>query len=235
MIPPAERAGRELQRFEEPPPPQARPGGPPIILPSTQAPEGAAGIELVIRRIEISGARSTTGRTSNRCTANSSAGGSRSRRSTTWRGGSPPTTARTATCSRAPSFRCRSWTRRARRCAWRWSRAMSARSNGRASSWPATGISSPTTRPRSLPNGRSMSARWSATCCWPTTCRGCASTRRCGRRRGAGAPPSWSWRSRKSRSMPPRASTIAAPQARGPYQFLTQAHDQQPAWAVTRR
>jgi len=55
LIPPAEQAGRELQRFEDAPSPQARPGGPSITLPSTQAPEGAEDIALVIRRVEISG------------------------------------------------------------------------------------------------------------------------------------------------------------------------------------
>ncbi len=55
VIPSTELPGRELQRFQEPRRPQAQPGGPPISLPSTQAPEGAADIRLRIRRVQVVG------------------------------------------------------------------------------------------------------------------------------------------------------------------------------------
>ncbi len=55
VIPSTEQPGRELQRFQDRPAPQAQPGGPPISLPSTQAPEGAADIRLRIRSVRVTG------------------------------------------------------------------------------------------------------------------------------------------------------------------------------------
>src|SRR5687767_11465943 len=55
VIPPGERAGRERERFVDPPAPRAVADGPVISLPSTQAPAGAATVFLVVRRIQIEG------------------------------------------------------------------------------------------------------------------------------------------------------------------------------------
>lgn len=55
VIPPSERPGREPGRFETPPGPQARPGGGPVVLPSTTAPEGAATTIIVIRSVQVKG------------------------------------------------------------------------------------------------------------------------------------------------------------------------------------
>jgi hemolysin activation/secretion protein len=55
VIPPGERAGRERERFVEPTAPAAVSTGPAISLPSTQAPAGAEGVFLIVRRVEIIG------------------------------------------------------------------------------------------------------------------------------------------------------------------------------------
>ena len=55
VIPPSEQPGRERERFIEPRPPLAQPGAPSVILPSTEAPPGAAQIRLSIRDICIHG------------------------------------------------------------------------------------------------------------------------------------------------------------------------------------
>jgi hemolysin activation/secretion protein len=56
VIPPSEQPGRERERFLEPRPPLAQPGAPAVILPSTEAPAGAAQIRVTIRDICIHGA-----------------------------------------------------------------------------------------------------------------------------------------------------------------------------------
>jgi len=48
--------GRERERFFTPPPPQAQPAGPAIVLPSTAPPSGAERIKVNIRDICIKGA-----------------------------------------------------------------------------------------------------------------------------------------------------------------------------------
>ena len=48
--------GRERERFNVPPPPLARPGGPAIVLPSTAPPSGAEKLKVNIRDICIKGA-----------------------------------------------------------------------------------------------------------------------------------------------------------------------------------
>src|SRR5262245_30281225 len=55
IIPPTDRAGREQQRFQEPPVSRAQPRGSVIALPSTVAPPGAENVKLVIRHVEITG------------------------------------------------------------------------------------------------------------------------------------------------------------------------------------
>jgi hemolysin activation/secretion protein len=55
VIPPSEQPGRERERFVEPPPPQAQPGGPSVVLPSTEAPAGAAQIMVTIRDVCVRG------------------------------------------------------------------------------------------------------------------------------------------------------------------------------------
>jgi hemolysin activation/secretion protein len=55
VIPPGERAGRERERFVDPPAPRAVADGPVISLPSTQAPAGAATVFLVVRRVQVEG------------------------------------------------------------------------------------------------------------------------------------------------------------------------------------
>jgi hemolysin activation/secretion protein len=55
VIPPSEQPGRERERFVEPPPPRAQPGGPTLVLPSTEAPAGAATIMLTIRDVCVRG------------------------------------------------------------------------------------------------------------------------------------------------------------------------------------
>lgn len=56
VIPPSAQPGRERERFTEPRPPRAQPGGVSVALPSTTAPPGAETIQIVIRRIHIVGA-----------------------------------------------------------------------------------------------------------------------------------------------------------------------------------
>jgi hemolysin activation/secretion protein len=56
VIPPSEQPGRERERFTVPTPPQARPGGPAITLPSTVAPVGAEKITVNVREVRIVGA-----------------------------------------------------------------------------------------------------------------------------------------------------------------------------------
>jgi hemolysin activation/secretion protein len=56
VIPPSELPGRERQRFEQPTPPRAQPGGAPITLPSTVAPPGAENIKVRVRGVRIEGA-----------------------------------------------------------------------------------------------------------------------------------------------------------------------------------
>ncbi len=48
--------GRERERFVTPPPPQAQPGGPQVVLPSTAPPSGAERIKIHVRDICIKGA-----------------------------------------------------------------------------------------------------------------------------------------------------------------------------------
>ena len=48
--------GRERERFVTPPPPQAQPGGPQVVLPSTAPPSGAEHIKVFVRDICIKGA-----------------------------------------------------------------------------------------------------------------------------------------------------------------------------------
>ena len=55
-IPPNVGAGRERERFIEPTPPRARPGGAAISLPSTTAPPEAKNIHVVIRGFQVVGA-----------------------------------------------------------------------------------------------------------------------------------------------------------------------------------
>src|SRR5512132_3472809 len=55
VIPPGDLAGRERQRFQQPPTAPAVSSGPAVSLPSTEAPPGAEGIFLVVRRVEIVG------------------------------------------------------------------------------------------------------------------------------------------------------------------------------------
>ncbi len=52
---PGDLAGRERQRFVEPPAPQAQPRGPSVVLPSEAPPSGAAQIKVTIRDICIKG------------------------------------------------------------------------------------------------------------------------------------------------------------------------------------
>jgi len=56
VIPSSALPGRERERFNEPPPPQAEPGGPAISLPSTVAPKGADRMNVLVRGVEIAGA-----------------------------------------------------------------------------------------------------------------------------------------------------------------------------------
>src|SRR5450631_2361707 len=55
VIPPSAQPGRERERFIEPPPPQAEPGGQAISLPSTVAPKGADRINVLVRDVRITG------------------------------------------------------------------------------------------------------------------------------------------------------------------------------------
>src|SRR5664279_2681902 len=55
VIPPSAQPGRERERFTQPPPPRAQPGGPAVALPSTVAPPGADKIKLVIRSVRVVG------------------------------------------------------------------------------------------------------------------------------------------------------------------------------------
>jgi hemolysin activation/secretion protein len=54
-VPPSVQPGRERERFTEPPPPQAGPGGQAISLPSTVAPKGADRINVQVRDVHITG------------------------------------------------------------------------------------------------------------------------------------------------------------------------------------
>jgi hemolysin activation/secretion protein len=56
IVPPNQGAGRERERFEDPTPPRAQPGGASISLPSTTAPAAAKSIHVVISRVRIVGA-----------------------------------------------------------------------------------------------------------------------------------------------------------------------------------
>jgi hemolysin activation/secretion protein len=56
VIPPSEQPGRERERFIEPRPPLAQPGAPPVVLPSTEAPPGAAQIRISLRDVCVRGA-----------------------------------------------------------------------------------------------------------------------------------------------------------------------------------
>jgi hemolysin activation/secretion protein len=56
LLPGGDRAGRERERFTQPPAPLAQPGGPAITLPSTVAPKGAEKVMLRIRGVHIVGA-----------------------------------------------------------------------------------------------------------------------------------------------------------------------------------
>src|SRR5262245_20757016 len=55
VIPPSERPGRERERFEQPTPSLAQPGGPAISMPGTAAPPGADKIKLVLRGVRTVG------------------------------------------------------------------------------------------------------------------------------------------------------------------------------------
>src|ERR1700676_2812775 len=55
VIPPSVQPGRERERFTEPTPPLAEPGGHAIALPSTVAPKGADRINVLVRAVHITG------------------------------------------------------------------------------------------------------------------------------------------------------------------------------------
>jgi len=55
QIPTSELPGRERERYQQPPPALAQPGGPPITLPGTVAPPGADRITLVLRGVRTVG------------------------------------------------------------------------------------------------------------------------------------------------------------------------------------
>ena len=55
LVPSSVRPGRERERFTEPPPLRAQPGGVAISLPSTTAPAGAEKITVFIRGVRIVG------------------------------------------------------------------------------------------------------------------------------------------------------------------------------------
>src|SRR5439155_23328819 len=55
QIPSSELPGRERERFEQPTPALARPGGPAITLPGSVAPPGADKVTLVLRGVRIIG------------------------------------------------------------------------------------------------------------------------------------------------------------------------------------
>jgi hemolysin activation/secretion protein len=55
VIPPSELPGRERERFEQPTPSLAQPGGPPISMPGTVAPAGADKIKLILRGVRTVG------------------------------------------------------------------------------------------------------------------------------------------------------------------------------------
>jgi hemolysin activation/secretion protein len=55
VIPSSAQPGRERERFTEPPPPQAEPGGTAIALPSTVAPKGADRMNVHVRDVHIVG------------------------------------------------------------------------------------------------------------------------------------------------------------------------------------
>lgn len=61
VIPPAEQPGRQRERFEQLPAPQARPAGLAVTLPSTVAPKGAEKIFLRVRGVRIVGSTVYTG------------------------------------------------------------------------------------------------------------------------------------------------------------------------------
>jgi hemolysin activation/secretion protein len=55
VVPPSVQPGRERERFTEPPPPLAEPGGQAISLPSTVAPKGADHINVLVRSVHVVG------------------------------------------------------------------------------------------------------------------------------------------------------------------------------------
>ena len=55
QIPGTDAPGRDRERFQQPIMPRAKPGGPPITLPSTVAPEGADRITLTLGRVFVVG------------------------------------------------------------------------------------------------------------------------------------------------------------------------------------
>src|SRR4051812_49911555 len=55
QIPSSELPGRQRERFEQPTPALAKPGGPAITLPGSVAPPGADKITLVLRGVRIIG------------------------------------------------------------------------------------------------------------------------------------------------------------------------------------
>ena len=106
LVPPSDQPGRERERFERPPVPLAQPGGPAIAVPGIEAPPGAA------RDHARHPANSHHRRDGLHLRAVARAlcrphrpEGHAAGRSTISPGASPPNTAATATCSRAPSCR----------------------------------------------------------------------------------------------------------------------------------
>src|ERR1700716_760627 len=55
VAPSSTQPGRERERFTEPPPARAEPGGTAISLPSTDAPKGADRINVLVRDVHIDG------------------------------------------------------------------------------------------------------------------------------------------------------------------------------------
>ncbi|HEY2231404.1 MAG TPA: POTRA domain-containing protein [Xanthobacteraceae bacterium] len=55
VIPPSAQPGRERERFIEPAPPQAKPAGTAIALPSTVAPKGADHIDVLVHQVHLTG------------------------------------------------------------------------------------------------------------------------------------------------------------------------------------
>ena len=227
QIPASELPGRERERFQQPTPALAQPGGPPIALPSTVAPQGADKIMVVLRGVRTVGGtvyspedlaplyRDIVGRRITVTAIYDIAPAS------------PPNTATTAMCSRARSCRRRNSPRAAPSSASRSSRAISTGSNGRRRC-RSIAISSRTTPRRSPPSARSTSGRSSAICCWPAIC-----------------PASKFKNSLKASETKQGAATLVVEvvekpvdmfarvdnrgtKARGPLQYFKQRHRQQP-------